>query len=178
MIVDLFRGIHVSGSAAADHSSSDDNTLSFWSREPTYLEFLVQIIVAVNARVYGATAWTDPTTPGIKAAASQFAQALPELTPFLLSSPLSSPSVQYKHVVRHDRLDFGVWVSSEGKALVMAANLNYSPMSVPFNEVLSATPFQGLDPSKARLVVDGGARIDGTQFTFYGSVLSGAWVIG
>ena len=152
--------------------------IRFWSRTPSYTEFLVQIIVAVNAGARGAIAWDDPTTSGIKAAASQFASALPELTPFLLSSQLSSPPVQYAHVVTPDRLDIGVWVSSEGKALVMAASLNYYSNSVALDEVLSATQFNGLDLVNPRLVVDGGARIVGTQVTFYGSVLSGAWIFG
>jgi hypothetical protein len=156
----------------------DHCNLRFWSRTPTYTEFLVQIIVAVNAGARGAIAWDDPTTPGIKAGASQFASALPELTPFLLSSPLSSPPVRYAHVVTPDRLDFGLWVSSEGKALVMAANLNYFSVSVALDDVLSATPFTDLNLVNPRLVVDGGARIVGTQVTFSGSVLSGAWIFG
>ncbi|KAI9430098.1 hypothetical protein BJY52DRAFT_93039, partial [Lactarius psammicola] len=76
----------------------------FWSRTPSYTEFLVQMIVAVNAGARGSIAWTDPTTAGIKVAASQFASALPELTPFLLSSPLSSPPVNFAHVVTSNRL--------------------------------------------------------------------------
>jgi hypothetical protein len=37
----------------------------------------VQIIVAVNAGARGAIAWDDPTTPGIKAGASQICQRAP-----------------------------------------------------------------------------------------------------
>ncbi|KAH9060639.1 hypothetical protein EDB87DRAFT_1576780 [Lactarius vividus] len=152
----------------------------FWDRTPSYTEFLVEMIVSVNAGARGSIAWTDPTTADIKAAASQFASALPELTPFLLSSPLSSPPVQFAHVVTPNRLDFGVWVSSVGKALIMAANLNYFPVTIALNDVLSATPFKGLSLLTPRLVVDGGARIEGTQegtlVTFSGNVLSGAWI--
>ncbi|KAI9435719.1 hypothetical protein H4582DRAFT_2167992 [Lactarius indigo] len=150
----------------------------FWDRTPSYTEFLVEMIVSVNAGARGSIAWTDPTTAGIKAAASQFASALPELTPFLLSSPLSSPPVQFAHVVTPSRLDFGVWVSSGGKALIMAANLNYFPVSIALDDVLSATQFNGLNLVNPRLVVDGGARIEGTQVQFSGSVLSGAWIFG
>ena len=153
-------------------------TLRFWLRTPSYTELLVEIIVAVNAGASGIVSWTDPTPPSIKAGASQFAGALPELAPFLLSSPLSSPPVYYAHVVTTNRLDFGLWVSSEGKALVMAANLNYFPASIALDEVLSATQFQGLALENPRLVVDGGAKIEGTQVKFYGAVLSGAWVFG
>jgi len=132
------------------------------------------MIVAVNAGARGSISWTDPTTAGIKAATSQFASALPELTPFLLSSL----PVNFAHVITSDRLDFGVWVSSGGKALVMAANLNYFAVNVALDEVLSATQFKGMALVNPRLVVDGGARIVGTQVTFSGSVLSGAWIFG
>jgi hypothetical protein len=139
---------------------------------------LVEIIVAVNAGARGIVSWVDPAPPGIKAAASQFASALPELTPFLLSSPLSSPPVYYAHVITSNRLDFGLWVSSERKVLIMAANLNYFPASIALGEVLSATQFEGLVLENPRLVVDGGAKIEGTQVRFYGAVLSGAWTFG
>ena len=152
--------------------------LRFWSRAPSYTEFLVEIIVAVNAGARGIVSWADPTPPGIKAAASQFASALPELTPFLLSSPLSSPSVYHAHVITANRLDFGLWVSSEGKVLVMAANLNHFYSSIALEEVLSATQSEDLNLENPRLVVDGGAKIEGTQVKFYGGVLSGAWIFG
>ena len=75
-------------------------------------------------------------------------------------------------------MDFGLWVSSEGKALVMAANLNYFPASIALDELLSTTPFQSLSLENPRLVVDGGAKIEGMQVKFYGAVLSGAWIFG
>ncbi|KAF8264970.1 hypothetical protein EI94DRAFT_1772506 [Lactarius quietus] len=135
-------------------------TLRFWLRTPSYTEFLVEIIIPVNA------------------GASQFARALPELTPFLLSSPLSSPPVYYEHVITTNRMDLGLWVSSDGKALVMAVNLNYFPTTIDLDEVLSATKFQDLALENPRLVVDGGAKIEGTQIKFYRAVLSGTWVFG
>ncbi|KAI9431194.1 hypothetical protein H4582DRAFT_2103260 [Lactarius indigo] len=97
------------------------------------------------------------------------------LTPFLLSSPLSSPPVNFARVITPDRLDFGVWVSSRGEALIMTANLNYFPVDVVLDEVFSATQFKRLGLVNPRLVVDGGARIVGAQVTF-GSVGSGAWI--
>ncbi|KAF8263246.1 hypothetical protein EI94DRAFT_1779862 [Lactarius quietus] len=153
----------------------------FWSWTPSYSEYLVELIVAVNAGAKGLVAWDAPTTAGIMAGASEFADALPELIPFLLSSPLSSPSVNYAHLVTDNRLDFGLWVSSEGQgcqALILAANLNYFSTSVDLGDVLSATQFQGLALSNPNQIVDGGARIEGTLVTFYGAVLSGGWVFG
>ena len=120
----------------------------------------------------------DSTSPGIKAGASQFASALPELTPFLLSSPLSSPPVYYAHVVTANRLDFGLWASSEGKVLVMAANLNYFPASIDLGQMISTTQFQGLTLSNPNQIVDGGARMEGTLVSFNGAVLSGGWIFG
>ncbi|KAH8989013.1 hypothetical protein EDB86DRAFT_3047515 [Lactarius hatsudake] len=147
----------------------------YWSRTPTGAEFLVQMIVAINAGARGSVSWTDPTTAGIKAAASAFARALPELTPFLLSSSLSQPPVHFSHVITSNRLDIGVWASAEGTTLVIAANLNYFAVDVMLDEVLSTTEFKSL--ANRRMVLDGGARIDSTRITF-GSVQSGAWIFG
>ena len=156
-------------------------TLRFWSWTPSYTEYLVELIVAVNAGAKGLVAWDAPTSPGIMAGASEFADALPQLTPFLLSSSLSSPSVNYAHVVTDGRLDFGLWVSSQGQgcqALILAANLNYFPATIDLGQVLSATQFQGLALSNPNQIVDGGARIEGTLVTFDGAVLSGGWTFG
>ncbi|KAH9175738.1 hypothetical protein EDB89DRAFT_279370 [Lactarius sanguifluus] len=149
----------------------------YWSRTPTGAEFLLQMIVAVNAGARGSVSWTDPTTPDIKAAASAFASALPELSPFLLSSSLSQPPVHFSRVITPDRLDIGVWTSAEGTTLVIAANLNYFAVDIMLDEVLSATELKSLALVDPRMVLDGGARIDGTQITF-GSVQSGAWIFG
>src|SRR6266581_7486625 len=67
----------------------------YWSRRPTGAEFLIENIVAINAGAKGSISWNDPTTPDIKASASAFASALPELTPFLLSSQLTQPTVNF-----------------------------------------------------------------------------------
>ncbi|KAF8257399.1 hypothetical protein EI94DRAFT_1709119 [Lactarius quietus] len=135
----------------------------FWLRTPSYTEFLA-----------------DKSSRLTWAGASQFARALPELTPFLLSSPLSSLPAYYEHVITTNRMDLGLWVSSDGKALVIAVNFNYFPATInsDLDEILSATQFQDLALENPRLVVDGGAKIEGTQIKFYGAVLSGAWVFG
>ena len=62
--------------------------------------------------------------------------------------------------------------------LVLAANLNYFHASIALQEVLSAAQFEGLNLENPRLVVDGGAKIEGTLVRFYGGVLSGAWIFG
>ncbi|KAH8988392.1 hypothetical protein EDB92DRAFT_2011744 [Lactarius akahatsu] len=146
----------------------------YWSRTPTGAEFLVQMIVAVNAGAQGSVSWTDPTTADIKAAASAFASALPELTPFLLSSSLSQPPVHFFHVITSNRLDIGVW-AAEGMTLVVAANLNYFVIDIKLDELLSAPEFKRLAIENLRMILDGGARINSTHITF-GSVQSGAWI--
>ena len=115
------------------------------------------------------------------AGTSEIATVLPQLAPFLLSSPLSSPPVNYAHVVTDGRLDFGVWASSGGQAcqvLVLAANLNYFPASIDLGQVISTTQFNGLTLSNPNQIVDGGARMEGTLVSFNGAVLSGGWIFG
>ncbi|KAI0297066.1 hypothetical protein B0F90DRAFT_1811231 [Multifurca ochricompacta] len=145
----------------------------YWSRTPTGAEFLVQMIVAINAGARGSMSWNDPTTPSIKAAASAFALALPELTPFFLSSPLSQPSVTFAHVITPGRLDIGVWACADGKVLVMGSNLNYFAASVTLDEVFSIANLAV--NGNPRMVLDGGARIVGSEIHF-DSVQAGAWI--
>ena len=149
----------------------------YWSRIPTGAEFLVEMIVAINAGARGSVSWNDPTTPDIKANASAFALALPELTPYLLSSPLSQPPVRFTHVVMPLRLDFGVWASADGKTLVMGSNLNNFTASVTLGEIFSAANYTVPVFGGPRMVLDGGGRITGSQFIF-GKVQSGAWIFG
>ncbi|KAI0063004.1 hypothetical protein BV25DRAFT_1915735 [Artomyces pyxidatus] len=141
----------------------------YWSRAPTGAEWLVQNIISLNAGALGSISWNDPTTDDIKAAASALSFALPSLTPFILSSPLASPPVQFRHVVTSDRLDFGVWTKG-AESLVVAANLNYFSIEADLSVV-------GLKGKSARTVFNGGARFVGDRFEF-GSVQSGAWIFG
>lgn len=135
------------------------------------------MIVAINAGARGSVAWNDPTTPDIKGNASALALALPDLTPFLLSSPLSQSPVHYTHVVTPHRLDFGVWASADGKTLIMGSNLNYFAANVTLSEIFSAANHTRPASGSPYMVLDGGGRITGSQFIF-GSVQSGAWIFG
>ncbi|KAI0263205.1 hypothetical protein BC834DRAFT_971486 [Gloeopeniophorella convolvens] len=149
----------------------------YWSRAPTGAEFLVETIVAVNAGARGSVSWNDPTTPDIKAAASSFARALPVLTPFVLSSPLSSSPVHFTHVITPGRLDIGVWAGADGRTLVMGSNLNYFAASIPISEVFAAANLKVPAHSDAQIVLDGGAKVVHSQIQF-DSVQSGAWIFG
>jgi len=147
----------------------------YWSRTPTGAEFLVETIVAINAGAKGSISWNDPTTPDIKASASAFASALPELTPFLLSSPLTRPPVKFTHVVTPDRLDFGVWASANGKTLVMGTNLNNVTANIPLGEVASAAGLSVDSLGCPRSVLNGGASMDDFEIWF-DKLGSGAWI--
>ncbi|KAH9969446.1 hypothetical protein BGW80DRAFT_1229704 [Lactifluus volemus] len=147
----------------------------YWSRTPTGAEFLAQIIIAVNGGARGSISWHDPTTPSIKAAASEFALALPELTPFLLST---SPSlVGHWHIINYYRLDVGFWVSPEGKMLVMASNPNYFSTRISLSELFTAASVNYTTSVKRRVVLDSGARIVGS-YIVCDSVQSGIWIFG
>jgi hypothetical protein len=146
-----------------------------WSRTPTGAEFLIETIVAINVGAKGSVSWNDPTTPEIKASASAFAKALPELTPFLLSSQLTYPPVNFTHIVTPDRLDFGVWASADGRALVIGANLNNATASIPASEVISPAKLSVTGLGSPRVVLDGGSRIDDLQIWF-DNLGSGAWI--
>jgi len=150
---------------------------SFWSRRPTGAEFLIENIVAINAGAKGSISWNDPTTPDIKASASAFASALPELTPFLLSSPLSHPPVNFTHVVTPNRLDFGVWSSADGRTLVIGANLNNASATISVSEVVSVANLSVAALGVPRMVLNGGSSID-FSYVGFGNLGSGAWIFG
>ena len=121
--------------------------------------------------------WNDPTTPDIKASASLFAKALPDLTPFLLSSSLTQPHVNFTHVVTRDRLDFGVWASADERTLVMGTNLNDTIASIPVSEVISAANLSNVVLGSPHVVLNGGSSIDDLQIEFNG-LGSGGWIFG
>ncbi|KAI0311942.1 hypothetical protein OF83DRAFT_1219600 [Amylostereum chailletii] len=136
----------------------------YWSRAPTGEEWLVEAIVGINAGALGVVSWNDPTTADIKAASSKLAQAVPALTPFILS-----PASTFQHVITADRLDLGVW-SNGREHLVLASNLNYENRSVSLQDV-----FGDAKVGEARVVLDAGASV-GDGVIRFGSVQSGAWV--
>jgi hypothetical protein len=147
----------------------------YWSRTPTGVEFLAQIIIAVNGGARGSISWNDPTTPSIKAAASEFALTLPELTPFLLAT---TPSlVGHCHIINSDRLDVGFWVSTDGKMLVMVSNPNYFSTRIPLSELFTAASVNHTTSVRRRVVLDSGARIVGPDIVC-DSVQSGIWIFG
>jgi len=148
---------------------------AFWSRRPTGAEFLIEVIVAINAGAKGSISWNDPTTLDIKASASAFASALPELTPFLLSSQLTQPPVNFTHIVTPNRLDFGVWAAADGTTLVIGANLNNATTTISVSEVVSAANLSVAALGIPRMVLNGGSSIDYSYIGF-NNLGSGAWI--
>jgi len=97
---------------------------TFWSRNPTGAEFVLQSIVGINHGALGVIPWNDPTTDDIKASASAFALALPKMTQFILS-----PVVSFRQVLTDSLVDVGMWtVGSE--TLVLAANTGNAEATV------------------------------------------------
>lgn len=88
--------------------------------------------------------------------------------------PLTSTS---KHVVTDDRIDVGIWTSDQSnRSLVLAANLNYFNASIGLDAVLGGASVHDL---KAETVLDGGALLDTKAgMISFGSVQSGAWIVG
>ncbi len=134
----------------------------------------MQIIVGVNAGARGCLAWNDPADSAEqKLAMAAFASALPKLTPFLLSSSVTQPSVQFQHVITPNRVDIGVWISSTGQTLVLAANLNYFAVSIMLDQEIPN--WDTGNTTNSRMVMDGGATLTGVQITF-DVVKTGAWI--
>jgi hypothetical protein len=148
----------------------------YWSRTPTGTEFLAEIIIAVNGGARGSVSWKDPTTPSIRAAASAFAHALPELIPFVLKG--APPLLSIGHLIRPDGLDVGMWVSEDGsKMLAMICNPNDSTTSISLNDLLAFAFVNYTTSVGYRMVLDGGGRIMGSEIVF-DSVQSGIWIFG
>jgi hypothetical protein len=147
----------------------------YWSRTPRGREFLVETIVAVNAGAKGSVSWADPNTQDIKASAAAFASALPELTPFLLSSPLTQPPLNFTHVITPDRLDFGLWASADGRTLMMGTNLNNATANIPVSEVVLAANLSLAALGYPRVVLNDGSNIEDAQIEF-DNLGSGAWI--
>ncbi|KAJ7596116.1 hypothetical protein C8J56DRAFT_395738 [Mycena floridula] len=123
---------------------------SFWPRNPTGAEFIVQAIVGVNHGALGIIPWVDPNTDDIKASASSLALALPELVSFI-ASPLAS----FRQVLTGDLVDIGLWtVGSE--TLLLAANTGSRATSVKLSSFgLGRTHVSELLNSGASVSADG-----------------------
>lgn len=130
---------------------------------------------ASSERILGVVSWSDPTSDDIKAVSSKFALALPQITPYILSSDSKRT---YRNVVTN-RVDVGIWSGiedlGETTVLMLATNMNYEELVISWEEL-------GLDvsdTSKVRLVYEGNARLsdDGSGIVL-GEVGSTAVIIG
>ncbi|THH33377.1 hypothetical protein EUX98_g816 [Antrodiella citrinella] len=136
---------------------------TYWKREPTGPEFVVQSALAINHGGLGIIPWNDPTTDDIKASATALAKAIPAMKAFILN-----PAATFQRVIS-GRVDVGVWVVGR-QTLVLATNLNYFATSFALASV------QGLWVGESvSQVFDGGAQVAGKEIQLQ-SVGTGAFI--
>ncbi|KAI0341174.1 hypothetical protein BDW22DRAFT_1359406 [Trametopsis cervina] len=135
---------------------------TYWKRQPTGQEYVVQAVLGINHGGLGVVAWNDPTTPDIKASASLLAKSLSTMKQFILN-----PSAKFSHVVVN-RVDVGIW-SVGAQTLVLATNLNYAQVTVNLDGLLPKGVVE-------KQVLDSGAKVQGKQLVFQ-SVGTGAFIL-
>ncbi|KAI0633087.1 hypothetical protein C8Q77DRAFT_1272023 [Trametes polyzona] len=123
---------------------------SYWSREPTGKEFIVQSVLGINHGALGVVSWNAPTTAEITSAAASLSRSLTAMKDFILN-----PHATFEHVVA-DRVDVGLWTVG-GRTLVLATNLNYAPARFDLSHVRGLA----LKAPAARQVLDSGAKLHG-----------------
>ncbi|KIP02361.1 hypothetical protein PHLGIDRAFT_130785 [Phlebiopsis gigantea 11061_1 CR5-6] len=121
---------------------------SYWKREPTGKEYVVQSVLGINHGGRGVVAWNDPTTADIKASAAALAQSLATMKGFILS-----PQAAFRHFTS-GRVDVGLWTVGS-KTLLLATNLNYEEATLSLAGVGEAKG------KKAVQVLDSGAAVQG-----------------
>ncbi|KAH7911269.1 hypothetical protein BJ138DRAFT_1113370 [Hygrophoropsis aurantiaca] len=135
----------------------------YWPRAPTGEEWVVQSIMGINQGALGVVPWNDPTPADIKTSASQFALALPSITPFFFNAA----AIRSNFVV--GGVDVATWkVGLE--TLVLAANTYYTNAEVSWKDL-------GLIGLLPRTVFESGSSqmtADGFEF---GSMGSGAFIV-
>ncbi|KAI0698278.1 hypothetical protein BC835DRAFT_1269232 [Cytidiella melzeri] len=134
---------------------------TYWKREPTGMEYVVQAVLGINHGGLGVVAWNDPSTPDIQASASSLAKALPTMKEYILN-----PASTFSHVTTN-RVDVGLWTVG-GKTLLLATNLNYAQATFSLDSVHGWRSVQQ--------VFESGAKPSGKEIVFE-SVGSGAFVL-
>ncbi|KAH9851271.1 hypothetical protein C2E23DRAFT_831811 [Lenzites betulinus] len=139
---------------------------SYWDREPTGKEFVVQSVLAINHGALGVVSWNAPTTADITASAAQLSKSLTTMKDFILN-----PKATFEHV-ETDRIDVGLW-SADGRTLVLATNLNYATARFDLSSVRGLA----LKALVARQVLDSGAKLQGHVVELE-SVGTGGFILG
>ncbi|KAE9382295.1 hypothetical protein BT96DRAFT_1010937 [Gymnopus androsaceus JB14] len=96
---------------------------SYWTREPTGEEWVVEAILGIN---YGGQV-------GVENSASGLALALTS-RPSNMSAFILNPSSTFKQVTTSSGIDTGLW-TLDGKTLLLAANMNYEDTTLEAAEL-------------------------------------------
>lgn len=121
---------------------------SYWKREPTGKEYVVQSVLGINHGGLGVVAWDDPTTADMKASASALAKALATMKAFILS-----PAAAVRRFTA-GRVDVALWTVGP-RTLLLATNMNYADASVPLADVPEVRG------KRVTQVLDSGAKVAG-----------------
>ncbi|KAH9886700.1 hypothetical protein C8Q73DRAFT_714979 [Cubamyces lactineus] len=139
---------------------------SYWDREPTGKEFVVQSVLGINHGALGVVSWNAPTTDDITASAAALSKSLTVMKDFILN-----PQATFEHVVS-DRVDVGLWTVG-GRTLVLATNLNYATAHFDLRSVNGLA----LKALLSKQVLDSGAKLSGHVITL-DSVGTGGFILG
>ncbi|KAF5380280.1 hypothetical protein D9757_007972 [Collybiopsis confluens] len=148
---------------------------TFWPRNPTGEEWVVQSVVGINHGGLGVVSWDDPTPDDIKQSASELSRALTSG-----SSPLASfildPSSTFRQVTTSAGVDVGLW-TLQGKTLVLAANTRYTNGTVDLNKDLAL--ISGGPVTVKEIFCTGACTIlqGGSTSIAFGSVASGGFIV-
>jgi hypothetical protein len=143
---------------------------TYWTREPTGEEWVVEAIVGINHGGLGVVSWNDPTPTDIKNSASSLALALTS-GPANMSAFILDPSSTFKQVTTSSGIDTGLW-TLDGKTLLLAANMNYEDTTLDAAELGLA---KGFGNGLKEVFCSGTCRV-GDQGVVLGSVGSGGFV--
>ncbi|KDR72349.1 hypothetical protein GALMADRAFT_143191 [Galerina marginata CBS 339.88] len=139
---------------------------TYWNRDPTGQEFVVQSVIGINHGALGVTSWMQPTTDEVQSSASTFAKSLPQLTPFILNPSATSRQITV------NRTDVGLWTVS-GQTLILATNMNSFSVSVSLKDLGLSSP----QPT-AKQILNMGVQMDPSRaHLMFNSIGTGAFIV-
>jgi len=128
---------------------------TYWPRDPTGNEWLVESILGINHGGFGVVSWDDPTTPEIQATSSALAAAAPRIASFLATPQVKITNFQQGGV------DIAVWTLPDGEqSLLLAANTKTANVSVLLTGVTSGTATEILNGGATLTPRNGGVALN------------------